>query len=248
MSIGIYKIENLINGKIYIGQSIHIEKRWNEHCQISSHSLISQAIQKYGKENFSFQILEITNNLNELNNLESKYIQQFNSLVPNGYNIVLIDQQQHHQFNKYTIEIFDSIIYDIKNTNLSFQDIATKYKLDLSMIYYLNRGEYHYNFNETYPLRQVKDFSKKYYFCIDCGKQIRKKSQRCLECAHKKQYKCEHPNREELKNLIRNKTFVEIGQQYNVNDNTIRKWCKKFNLPFKIQDIKKYNDNEWKKI
>ena len=28
VSIGIYKIENLINGKIYIGQSIHIEKRW----------------------------------------------------------------------------------------------------------------------------------------------------------------------------------------------------------------------------
>ena len=28
MSIGIYKIENLINHKIYIGQSIHIEKRW----------------------------------------------------------------------------------------------------------------------------------------------------------------------------------------------------------------------------
>ena len=40
MSIGIYKIENLINGKIYIGQSIHIERRWNEHCQTSSYSLI----------------------------------------------------------------------------------------------------------------------------------------------------------------------------------------------------------------
>lgn len=32
MSIGIYKITNLLNGKIYIGQSIHIEKRWKEHC------------------------------------------------------------------------------------------------------------------------------------------------------------------------------------------------------------------------
>ncbi|MBR2506815.1 MAG: GIY-YIG nuclease family protein [Bacilli bacterium] len=28
MSIGIYKIENLKNGKVYIGQSIHIERRW----------------------------------------------------------------------------------------------------------------------------------------------------------------------------------------------------------------------------
>ena len=31
MSIGIYKIENLINGSIYIGQSIDIEKRWSTH-------------------------------------------------------------------------------------------------------------------------------------------------------------------------------------------------------------------------
>lgn len=49
MSMGIYKIENLINHKIYIGQSIHIEKRWKEHCQFSSESLIGKAIHKYGK-------------------------------------------------------------------------------------------------------------------------------------------------------------------------------------------------------
>ena len=29
--IGIYKIENKVNGKVYIGQSIDIEKRWKEH-------------------------------------------------------------------------------------------------------------------------------------------------------------------------------------------------------------------------
>ena len=48
--IGIYKITNLINNKIYIGQSIHIERRWSEHCQPSAKSLIAKAIQKYGKE------------------------------------------------------------------------------------------------------------------------------------------------------------------------------------------------------
>jgi predicted GIY-YIG superfamily endonuclease len=36
MSIGIYKIENLLNGKIYIGQSKHIETRWSEHCRNSN--------------------------------------------------------------------------------------------------------------------------------------------------------------------------------------------------------------------
>ena len=52
--IGIYKIENLINHKVYIGQSIHIERRWKEHCANSTSSVISKAIKKYGKENFSF--------------------------------------------------------------------------------------------------------------------------------------------------------------------------------------------------
>ena len=55
--IGIYKIENLLTHKIYVGQSIHIETRWQEHCRPSSDSVISRAIRKYGKENFSFEIL-----------------------------------------------------------------------------------------------------------------------------------------------------------------------------------------------
>ena len=46
---GIYKIENLINHKVYIGQSKHIERRWAEHCHPSAKSLISKAIKKYGK-------------------------------------------------------------------------------------------------------------------------------------------------------------------------------------------------------
>ena len=31
--IGIYKITNLINNKSYVGQSIHIERRWQEHLR-----------------------------------------------------------------------------------------------------------------------------------------------------------------------------------------------------------------------
>ena len=48
--IGIYKITNKINNKSYIGQSIHIERRWSEHCFPSKTSQISLAIQEFGKE------------------------------------------------------------------------------------------------------------------------------------------------------------------------------------------------------
>ena len=44
MSIGIYKIENLINGSIYIGQSIDIEKRWSTHI-----SILNQNNQNYNQ-------------------------------------------------------------------------------------------------------------------------------------------------------------------------------------------------------
>lgn len=165
MSVGIYKIENLVNGKVYIGQSIHIEQRWGEHCQPSSNSTIGKAIKAYGKENFSFQILEETKDLELLNNLETFYIKKFNSLAPNGYNLKYIDNQEHHQFLKYDQSIFFEIIKDIKETELTFQEIATKYGLDLSMIYYINRGSYHTLPNETYPLRQVKNVEKHYYYC-----------------------------------------------------------------------------------
>lgn len=247
MSIGIYKITNLINGKNYIGQSIHIEQRWLEHCRNSTKSLISQAIKKYGKENFSFQILEECNQ-NDLNKKESFYIQQYNSISPNGYNIVLEFESQNQIFLNYSPKILLDILNDIENTSLSFKEIANKYDLDLSMIYYLNRGDYHTQNNKKYPLRQVQDLTKKSYYCIDCGKEISKGATRCIECSHKTQQVCIRPDRDTLKQLIRNKSFVDIGKMYNVSDKAIVKWCIKYNLPSKKKLIKSYDDEMWLKI
>ena len=56
--IGIYKITNKTNGRAYIGQSIHIEQRWQEHISQNKNSLIHLAIKKYGVKNFTFEVLE----------------------------------------------------------------------------------------------------------------------------------------------------------------------------------------------
>lgn len=248
MSIGIYKITNLINGKVYIGQSIHIEKRWKEHCQDSANSLISKDIKKYGKENFLFEILEETKDISLLNSLEANYIKQYNSFWPAGYNIVIEDTQTRQQFNKYSIDTFESIVQDIKNNELSFQEIAKKYNLDTSTIYYINRGDCHTLPEECYPLRPVKDVTKKYHYCKICGVELKTNASYCPKCAHIHLRKTEWPNRERLKEMIRSKSFRQIGRDFGVSDNTIKKWCKNNNLPYKKSQIKLYSDEEWEKI
>lgn len=64
---GIYKIENLINHKIYIGQSVNIYARWRKHKSVAFNKNdkcydfpLYRAIRKYGIENFSFEIIKET--------------------------------------------------------------------------------------------------------------------------------------------------------------------------------------------
>ena len=97
---------------------------------------------------------------------------------------------------------------------------------------------------------QRKIIAKKYY-CEDCGIEISKNSKKCISCFGKSQIKpiTELPvTREDLKILIRTKSFSEIGRKFNLTDNAIRKWCDKYNLPRKKSDIKKYSDDAWLKI
>ena len=61
--IGIYKIENLVNGKVYIGQSKHIKQRFEEHSSRllkNKHEnlYLQRAWNKYGEENFKFEVIE----------------------------------------------------------------------------------------------------------------------------------------------------------------------------------------------
>lgn len=98
---------------------------------------------------------------------------------------------------------------------------------------------------KTKPQKKIKTEPN---HCIDCGKIIDNRSQRCEECEHKRQRRAEWPQRDELKKLIRSKSFCAIGKQFNVSDNAIRKWCKNYNLPTKKSEIKKYSDKEWEEV
>lgn len=48
--------------------------------------------------------------------------------------------------------------------------------------------------------------------------------------------------------MIRVLPFTQIGEQFGVKDNSIRKWCDSMNLPRTKKEINSYSDEEWDKI
>ena len=129
--IGIYKITNNINGKIYVGQSNNIQRRFLEHKNRGTTSRIPVdiAIQKYGKENFSFEVIEECT-IEQLNQKETYWISYFNS-VENGYNCsVGGDQQSIGSNNGRTILTEDEvkIIRTAYNNHERRKDVYEQFK------------------------------------------------------------------------------------------------------------------------
>jgi len=81
----VYIITNLINEKQYIGD--HSTDDLKKDYYFGSGKNIKRAIKKYGKKNFKKEIIEFFNTKQEAFNAQEMYINQYNTLVPNGYNI-----------------------------------------------------------------------------------------------------------------------------------------------------------------
>lgn len=79
----IYKITNLINNKVYIGKDTTSDPNY-----FGSGLLISRSIRKYGLENFKKEVIDETDNYNDLSKKEIYWIKEFNSTNRDlGYNI-----------------------------------------------------------------------------------------------------------------------------------------------------------------
>ncbi len=86
----IYKITNIQNNKMYIGQTIRpIEQRFRRHLNDALNNIIdthfARAIRKYGKENFIIEIIDTAQTQDELNKKKQYWIHYYNS-VNEGYN------------------------------------------------------------------------------------------------------------------------------------------------------------------
>jgi group I intron endonuclease len=89
--MGIYKITSP-SSNVYIGQAINCCEKWQIHIQdafnlnsIKYEHPLHKAMRKYGVENFSFEIIQIIEDQDELNEAEVNWILEYNS-HKDGYN------------------------------------------------------------------------------------------------------------------------------------------------------------------
>lgn len=95
MKYKIYKITNILNHKVYIGQTCHssIIERLNEHIENAKNDKnykLSKAIRKYGAENFIIEEIDTSNDKLNINEKEQYWINYYNSTDRKlGYNMTI---------------------------------------------------------------------------------------------------------------------------------------------------------------
>ena len=162
----IYKITNTINGKSYIGQTIqNVKERFYQHCatkcsKVVSNMAIHRAIKKYGKSNFTVEVIEEIDSAN-LNDRERYWIKYYNS-YNNGYNSTKGGQDGCKPFKDLDVE---SIIKEY-STGKSLRTLGTIFKVDKQTIKdLLVRNNINLRTTKTYKLSQkdrediIKDLS-----------------------------------------------------------------------------------------
>ena len=166
----IYKITNNLNNKCYIGQSNDPMHRWVSHKSHAKTNLgkgkvpLYDALRERGIENFTFSVIGWFEDYNEK---EREYIKLYNSLVPNGYNIMSGGEEPPHRYGEehhnsvYSQELVDSIIDDLLSRQYSQKEIQLKYGVSQQLVTAINRGATHRKDGIEYPIIKTS----KYHIC-----------------------------------------------------------------------------------
>lgn len=250
--VGIYRITNLVNGKSYIGQSVNIRKRLNRHKSAAFNKRAKNynyplycAIRKYGIENFTFEPIEECLK-SDLNRKEIFYIEKYDTLK-NGYNQVDGGTHVVHA-TKLSPEQVSAIIRQLKTSVATSEEIGKAFGVSGRTIRGINSGEFWRSDTEAYPIRPalsklyfdttLDEYGLKFKYCKLCGKIIATSTANyCIACGHKSERKVERPDPLDLAKMILDSSFRAVGRRYSVSDNTIKKWCKYYNMPHIKKDL-----------
>ena len=86
----IYLRRNKVNGKCYVGQTGDLKTReynWKSFSNTYANNHINEDRAKYGLDNWTVEVLATTDNREDAWELEQRFINDYNTLWPNGYNI-----------------------------------------------------------------------------------------------------------------------------------------------------------------
>ena len=121
-------------------------------------SIINHAIIKYGKENFTFEILE--KDIEDYNEREKYWIKYYNCKKPNGYNIMdggedpPIKRGEENPKATHTEKEINEIKNLLKNSNLTIAEISRRFNYKTpATVSAINAGRSWFDSNEKYPLR-----------------------------------------------------------------------------------------------
>lgn len=167
MKKDIYIIKNKINYKVYIGQTVNPTQRWSQYksavLKTPNSQLITKAMKKYGFDAFYMEILE--KNCENYDEREKFWIQQYNSITPNGYNVApggagtgsgIFSTSGKIKSESILNNIVEDLIIDVE----SIQAIADKYGVSRLIIQEINFGRTYFNPDLNYPLRESKKYSQ----------------------------------------------------------------------------------------
>lgn len=133
---GIYKIENKLNGKVYIGQSMNIEQRWKTHLNSlrrNKHQNYSlqEDYNTFTEDAFKFSVIKKSESKKELYIYESYYVDLYKGLNRELYNI-----KNLYSYNDI-MEIennIDSYQEDLKRVLMSIPEFSNEDKSEFKMI------------------------------------------------------------------------------------------------------------------
>ena len=163
----IYIIKNDINHMVYIGQSVNVKNRFRQHCKPCNmnNSLIGKAIKKYGVKHFWIEVLE--RQVENYNDREKYWINYFNSIVPNGYNVSIGGEEpptyygdDHPQCKLSDVDV-KNLKYDLANTDFSLSSLEKKYHISKRQVMRINLGISRANLWEKYPIRYKPNINGK---------------------------------------------------------------------------------------
>ena len=165
MGYSIYKITNLVNGKLYIGKTINSNNRWKTHLSITKsgptnrrYQYLHRAINKYGSDNFKFEVIESGISEQDIIDRERYYIAKYDTFHGEGYNLseiaskrigtknsfygkkhsdnakALMSKNGYRKRRYFSFEKAEEIRKTYYNTKSPYKELAKLYNTNHSMI------------------------------------------------------------------------------------------------------------------